>query len=55
MSAETEMEKDEVKVVQERKSLKQILKEQWPIGIKILELVSVFLIFHLIYLIAWNL
>lgn len=40
MSAETEMEKDEVKVIQQRKSLKQVLKEQWPVGIKLLELVS---------------
>lgn len=40
MSAETEMEKDEVKVILQKNSLKFFLKEQWPVGVKILELVS---------------
>lgn len=40
MSAETEMEKDEVKVILQKKSMKKVLKEQWPVGVKILELVS---------------
>lgn len=35
------MEKDEVKVLKQRKSLKEVLKEQWPVGIKVLELVSI--------------
>lgn len=40
MSTEAQMEKDEVKVIEREKSVKQILKEYWPVGIKILELVS---------------